>query len=335
MRLLLPGLALSILILLSTGCGNRDKPKTLVLGHAMHLAHPVSEAMAKMAEEVERLSDGKLNIEIYPSAQLGGERQLMELVQIGAVDITKVSGASLGNFVPEIRVLSLPYLFGSSEHAASVFWGEASDVGEGLLETGSKYNLKGIAYYDAGSRSFYTRNTRVTKPEDLEGLKIRVQPSNMATRLIKSLDASPTPIPYGELYTALQSGIVDAAENNPPSFHTARHYEVCEYYIIDRHTTIPDLLVINPTTWNRLSDEEKEWVTKAKETSVAYQRELWNKAVDEAFKVVEEAGVEVIYPDVIPFREMTKPMYEEFKRNNPEIYKWVEKIQQSETISNP
>jgi len=335
MRLLIPGLALSILLLLATGCGSRDKPKTLVLGHAMHLAHPVSEAMAKMAEEVERLSDGKLRIEIYPSAQLGGERQLMELVQIGAVDITKVSGASLGNFVPEIRVLSLPYLFGSSEHAASVFWGEASDVGEGLLETGSKYNLKGIAYYDAGSRSFYTRNTRVTKPEDLEGLKIRVQPSNMATRLIKSLDASPTPIPYGELYTALQSGIVDAAENNPPSFHTARHYEVCEYYIIDRHTTIPDLLVINPNTWNRLTDDEKEWLTKAKETSVDYQRELWNKAVEEAFNVVEEAGVEVIYPDVTPFREMTKPMYDEFKRNNPEIYKWVEKIQQSETISTP
>lgn len=335
MKLVISSLALCMLLISATGCGTRDSSKTLVLGHAMHLAHPVSEAMAKMADEVERLSNGKLTIEIYPSAQLGGERQLMELVQIGAVDITKVSGASLGNFVPEIRVLSLPYLFGSREHAASVFWGDASDVGEGLLATGTKYNLKGIGYYDAGSRSFYTRNTRVTQPEDLKGLKVRVQPSNMATRLIKSLDASPTPIPYGELYTALQSGIVDAAENNPPSFHTARHYEVCEYYIIDRHTTIPDLLVINPDTWKRLSDEEKEWLKTAKETSVDYQRELWKNAVDEAFNVVEEAGVEVIYPDVTPFREMTNPMYQEFKNNNPEIYKWVEKIQQSETILQP
>lgn len=320
--------SLTILVLL--GCNSSDSDrnqKTIILAHAMHLHHPVSVAMKRMAELLDQYSDGKLKLEIYPTGQLGGERELLELVQFGTIGMTKVSAGSLENIVPEMRVFSLPYLFRDSGHMANVLWGE---VGEDMLETGTKYKLKGIAYYDAGSRSFYTKDKMISSPEDLSGMKIRVMPSTMATKLIRMFDASPTPLTYGELYTAFQGGIVDAAENNPPSFYTSRHYEVCNFYILNEHTTIPDVLVLGTHIWNALSEQEKEWLQRAVDDSVELQRVLWEESTEESYRVVEEAGVEIIHPDKEPFRQQSLPMYKDFKENNPKLYKWVERIQQVE-----
>ncbi len=327
-KTLWPLLAIFILFLLN-GCSERDddEPRTIILAHAMHLTHPVSVAMEHMAEYVEENSNGQLRISIYPTGQLGGERTLLELVQIGTIGMTKVSAGALENIVPEMRVFSLPYLFRDMAHADSVLWGE---LGEELLATGDKYRLKGIAYYDAGSRSLYTKDRLVTTPEDLAGMKIRVMPSAMATNLIRTLGASPTPLAYGELYTAFQGGIVDGAENNPPSFYTSRHYEVCEYYILNEHTTIPDVLVLGTHIWESLNDQEREWLQQAVDQSVELQRELWKESVEESYSVVESAGVEIIHPDKEPFRERLQPMHDDFRRNNPDLYQWVERIQEIE-----
>lgn len=319
-----------LFLLIFLGCNNSDSErdqKTIILAHAMHLSHPVSVAMDRMAELLDQYSDGNLKLEIYPTGQLGGERELLELVQFGTIGMTKVSAGSLENIVPEMRVFSLPYLFRNSDHMANVLWGE---VGEDMLETGTKYKLKGIAYYDAGSRSFYTKDTPISSPDDLSGMKIRVMPSAMATKLIRTLNASPTPLAYGELYTAFQGGIVDAAENNPPSFYTSRHYEVCSYYILNEHTTIPDVLVLGTHIWNTLSDQEKEWLRRAVDDSVELQRTLWKESVEESYRVVEEAGVEIIHPDKEPFRQQSQPMYQEFEENNPNLHEWVERIQKVE-----
>jgi tripartite ATP-independent transporter DctP family solute receptor len=239
--------------------------------------------------------------------------------------MTKVSAGSLENIVPEMRVFSLPYLFRDKEHMEAVLWGE---VGNELLDTGTRYLLKGVAYYDAGSRSFYTRDRIIHTPDDLTGMKIRVMPSAMATKLIRTLGASPTPLAYGELYTAFQGGIVDAAENNPPSFYTSRHYEVCSYYILNEHTSIPDVLVLGTKVWHSLSEQEREWLQRAIDDSVELQRVLWEESVEESYRIVEEAGVEIIHPDKEPFRESSLPLYDEFRENNPELYKWVERIRQ-------
>lgn len=317
-------------LLVLLGCNRSDSErnqKTIILAHAMHLNHPVSIAMERMAELLDQYSDGKLTLKIYPTGQLGGERQLLELVQFGTLGMTKVSAGSLENIVPDMRVFSLPYLFRDSDHMANVLWG---DVGEDMLDTGTKYRLKGIAYYDAGSRSFYTKDTMISSPDDLSGMKIRVMPSAMATKLIRMFNASPTPLAYGELYTAFQGGIVDAAENNPPSFYTSRHYEVCNYYILNEHTTIPDVLVLGTHVWNALSDQERKWLQRAVDDSVELQRKLWKESVEESYSVVEEAGVQIIYPDKEPFRELSMPMYKEFEENNPELYEWVERIQKVE-----
>lgn len=317
-----------ILMLISLGCSNsqsENDQKTIILAHAMHLTHPVTIAMDRMAELAEEESGGKLKIEIYPTGQLGGERELLELVQIGTIGITKISGAVLENIVPSMQAMSLPYLFRNEEHFANVLWG---DVGHDLLLEGEKYRLRGIAYYDAGMRSFYSVGRPINTPADLAGMKIRVQPSVMAINLIRAYGGSATPLAYGELYTAFQGGIVDGAENNPPSFYTSRHYEVTDYYILNEHTAVPDVLVIGTKVWDNLSEQERTWLMDAVNESVDYQRELWKESEEESLRIVQEAGVEVIYPDKEPFRERVQHIYDNIRERDPELYRWIERIQQ-------
>lgn len=321
-------LAVTIFLLIFQGCGNSqsdEEHKTIILAHAMHLTHPVTIAMDRMAELVDEKSGGELKIEIYPTGQLGGERELLELVQIGTIGMTKISGAVLENIVPAMKAMSVPYLFRDEEHFADVLWG---DVGHDLLLEGEKFRLRGIAYYDAGMRSFYSVGRPINTPADLAGMKIRVQPSVMAINLIQAYGGSATPLSYGELYTAFQGGIVDGAENNPPSYYTSRHYEVTDYYILNEHTAVPDVLVIGTEVWDNLSEQEREWLMDSVNESVEFQRELWKESEEESLRIVQEAGVEVIHPDKEPFRERVQHIYDDIRENKPELYKWVERIQQ-------
>ena len=242
------------------GCAEISSVKKLKLAHGLDMQHPVHKGMEFMAQSVREKSGGKLEIEIYPSQQLGTERQCLELLQIGSLAMTKVSAAVMENFAPNIQVLSLPYIFRGREHNYKVLDGA---VGEKLLLQSEKFWLRGLTYFDAGQRSFYTKKP-VNNPDDLANLKkIRVQESVTAMNLVRSLGGAPTPISWGELYTALQQGIVDGAENNPPSFYTSRHYEVCKYYTLNEHTAVPDILVIGTVAWNSLSPQEQEWLQEA------------------------------------------------------------------------
>jgi TRAP-type C4-dicarboxylate transport system substrate-binding protein len=191
------------------------------------------------------------------------------------------------------------------------------------------YWLKGLTYYDAGSRSFYTTNRPVHSPEDLQGLKIRVQESATAMRMVRMLGGAPTPISWGELYTALQQGVVDGAENNPPSFHLSRHYEVARYFMINEHSAVPDVLVMSSTVWNGLTEEQQGWLMEAAEESARHQRILWREATEAALEAVEAAGVEVIYPDRGPFADRVADIFEVY-RDRPEIYALIRRIQEVE-----
>jgi len=166
----------------------------------------------------------------------------------------------------------------------------------------------------------------VNRPEDLEGLKIRVQESATAMQLVSALGASPTPISWGELYTALQQGVVDGAENNPPSFYLSHHYEVCKYYILNEHTAVPDMLLIGTPLWDRLDDQERQWLQEAAAAATDYQRQLWQAAEAEALAAVKAAGVKIIRPNKKPFFEQTKHLLEQY-RDQPSIYKLIQKIQ--------
>lgn len=310
-------------VVLLTSCGNVRETKTLKLAHGLDVNHSVHKAMLKMGEHLEELSDGKMSVEVYPNQQLGSERENLELLQIGSLDMTKVSSGVLENFAPKMKVFGLPFLFRDKAHAFSVLDGE---IGQNLLNESEQFWLKGLSYYDAGSRSFYTKKPMNT-PDDLKGLKIRVMESESAMDMVRSLGGSPTPISWGELYTALQQGVVDGAENNPPSFYLSRHYEVCRYYTLNEHTMLPDVLLISTHTWNRLTNVEQNWVREAAMRSVGYQRGLWEQSEQEALEAVKKAGVEIVRPDKTPFFKQVESLYTKYKEN-PELADLIEKIRE-------
>ena len=194
---------LAILLFSLNSCESIQKTKTIKLAHGLDMSHPVHKAMEFMASDLEKRSGGTLAIEIYPNQQLGNERQTVELLQIGSLGMTKVSAAIMENFAPNMKVFGLPFLFRDRAHAFEVLDGK---IGKELLDGGQKYWLKGLGYYDSGSRSFYTKDRPISKPEDLKGLKIRVMESVTAMNMVNSLGGSPTPISWGELYTSLQQG---------------------------------------------------------------------------------------------------------------------------------
>ncbi len=299
---------------LLSGCSKKKSEKhVLKLAHSLSTKHPVHKALEYMSKEVYEKSEGKLKIDVYPGGQLGSERECIEQLQLGALAMTKTSTGPLESFVPEVKVLGLPYIFRDKTHKDKILKGK---IGKELLAAGEKVGLKGLCFYDAGARSFYTTNNAIRTPEDLEGMKIRVQQSHIAMKMIEAMGASPTPIDWGELYTSLQQGVVDGAENNPPSFYESNHYQICKYYTLDEHTQPPDMVLISTAVWNKLSPELQQALNDAVAESVPYYEELWNKRVAESLAKVREAGVEVIIPDKEPFIEAVKSMYGEFKGTN-------------------
>jgi len=313
------------LLLLIISCDKQSDINTIKLGHGLDPTHPVHKAMEYMAEKVKEKSNGKLQVEIYPSQQLGTERECVELLQIGSLGMTKISASIIEGFAPTFTIFNLPYVFSSKEHNHRILDGE---IGKRILLSGESKLLRGLCYYDAGSRSFYTKSIPINSPADLDGLKIRTQESATSVKLVNALGGSATPISWGELYTALQQGVVDGAENNPPSFYLSRHYEVCKYYSLDEHTSVPDVLVISTKIWNNLTRQEQEWLQEAVDESAVYERKIWEEASQEALQKVAEAGVKIIYPDKKPFEEKVKSLYEEYKINNPEVYKLLLEIKE-------
>ena len=314
---------LILVAILFGGCSEKSDVKVIKLGHGLDASHPVHKAMVFMSEELVKNSNGKMRIDIYPSQQLGTERECVELLQIGSLGMTKVSASILEGFASSFTIFNLPYVFRDEAHLFSILDGE---IGKRILRSGEQKLIRGVCYYDAGSRSFYTKDKPINSPDDLTGLKIRTQESATSVKLVNSLGGSATPISWGELYTALQQGVVDGAENNPPSFYLSKHYEVCKYYSLDEHTAVPDVLIISTKIWNSLNEEEKGWFQAAVDASVVYQRKIWKEATIEALEKVAESGVKIIHPNKKPFEEKVVSLYEEYKTKDPDLYKLLLEI---------
>jgi len=313
-------LLLSTLWLLSS-CSRQQDVVTLRMAHTLDQEHVVHKAMVKMAERLAFYSNGSMEIRIYSGGQLGSERELVELLQIGSLALTKVSAAPLEGFVPMMKIFSLPYVFRDSAHLWTVLEGQ---IGQQMLDAMSPVHLKGLGYYDAGSRSFYTTQRAIQSPADLKGLKFRVPNSQTAVEMVKALGGAATPVDWGELYTALQQGVVDGAENNPPSFYLSRHYELSKYFILDEHSSVPDVILMSRHLWEQLTPEQQRWVQQAMDDSVVYQRTLWQEASDDALAKVKAHGVQVIYPDKTLFRQAVQPLHDQLK--GTEIGDLLEKI---------
>jgi len=307
---------------LLNSCAKDTGTRVLKLAHSLPMDHPVHAAIVYMGGRLSELSAGSMRMDIYPGGQLGSERELMELLQIGSLAMTKVSSSPMEGFVPKMKVFSVPYVFRDAGH----FWDVLnSDLGKSLLLEGESVRLRGLGYYDAGSRSFYMVDEPVHTPEDLNGKKIRVVKSQTAVKMIDALGGSGTPISWGELYTALQQGVVDGAENNPPSFYISKHYEVAKYYTLDEHTFVPDIVLISSYVWQTLEPQEQVWLQQAMDESVEYQRDLWLSSTKLALDKVQEAGVQIIRPDKQAFADKVQTMHEEYK-GSP-VYDLMQKIQ--------
>lgn len=311
-------------VLAGGGAGARQQ-MVLKLGHALDTGHPVHVALEHMATRLEELSGGTVSLDIYPSAVLGGEVECLEQVQNGSLDMTKVSAAVMENFVPEMGVFGLPYIFRDGEQYWRVLDGP---IGADLLKKGEPKLLRGLCYYDSGSRNFYTRSKPIRTPDDLKGLKIRVMNSATAIDMVKAMGGAPTPISWGELYSALAQGTVDGAENNPPSFTSNKHYEVCKHFTLDGHTRIPDVVLIGTKSWDRLSPQIREWIQKAANESSSFQRELWHRETIRSLEIAEAEGVTIYEVDQTPFVTKVAPMLEEIA--DPAVRSLVRQIQETD-----
>jgi tripartite ATP-independent transporter DctP family solute receptor len=295
----------------------------LILAHAMMVDHPVHFGMERFAEEVHRLSAGKIKVSIYPNGQLGSVKDLLELVQLGGVSMTMGSSLSVEAFSPLVGILNLPFLYRDKQHYFEVL---DSAIGEELLEAPVEKRIRGLAYYDAGDRSFYA-NRPIRSPADLKGLKLRVMENATAIRMVKLLGGSPTPMPYGEVYTALQQGVIDGAENNITALTVNRHGEVSKFYSKNEHIFAPDILIISEQVWAGLTDEERRWVRAAADASKLHQRSVWQEREEAYEKEAREVlRVNFIHPDKEPFRKAVEVLHQEFAARGEDYRRLIEAI---------
>lgn len=314
-------LILIILAIVSCRKGS-DRKLILTVGHNLNEETPIHKSLIYMKKELAQLSNDTIELRIYPNSQLGSDIENLNMVQQGILSMTKASAAAVEGFVPEMSVFSLPYLFQDNEH----YWRFlTSPKGEELLNAGVNKGFKGLCYYDAGSRSFYTSKKPILKPEDLRGVKIRVMSSQTAQNMVKTMGGMPETIPFGELYSALQQGVVDGAENNASSYYLDRHYEVCKYFSLDEHTRVPDLLLISSVLWEQISEERQEWILEAAGLAAFEEKRLWEEETQFYMNKLKEEGVQIYYPDKSLFASKTSAMRDNLR--NEKEQQIIEEIQ--------
>lgn len=298
------GLVLSSL----TGCG-RSEGRVLRAADNNPAGYPTVEGVRRFADLLRSRSDGALNVKLYPGGQLGQEKDTLEITIFGGVDFNRVNLAPLNSIARETLVPTLPFMFRSTEHMRAAMDGAP---GETILDSLRPHGLVGLCFYDSGARSFYTTERPIERPEDLNGLKIRVQNSDLYVSMIEALGGDATPMPFGEVYQGLLQGVVDGAENNWPSYESTRHFEAAKFYSLTRHVLAPEVLVMSRKRWEKLTAKEQELVRTCARDSVPHMRQLWDERVEASKAIVLEGGVEVVSPDPAPFQQKVQPVWDRY-----------------------
>jgi len=318
--------ALGIILIAAPGCskkGGGGKALVLKASDDHPMEYPTTQGLVEMGRIIEEKTGGRIKVQVFPSAQLGSETQTIENTQMGVLDINRVSCAPLSEFSKTMGVLSMPYLFRDYEHFRKVLDGPIGvEVGKDLEEKG----LKVLAYYDSGARSFYNTKRPINTPADLKGLKIRTQKSQVMVDLVNALGAVATPMSFEEVYSSLQTGVIDGAENNAPSYLTTNHYEVAKNFSLNEHARVPDIVLISMKTWNKLSPADRKIVADAAKESEKKQSELWAKYEKESLDKVKAAGCKINTPDQTPFRELVKPMYDKYGAQFGDLVKRIQDV---------
>lgn len=285
---------------------------TIVLRYAYASnSQPVIDSMNEFGRLVSEKTNGSVKIEYFPDGQLGGETELIELTQTGAIDFTKVSGSALESFSKDYSVFAVPYIFDSEEHFFDVM--EDSAIMDPVYQSTKELGFVGLTYYDSGQRSFYMSDGPVTSTADLKGKKIRVMQSETAIKMVELLGGSPVPMGSSEVYTSLQSNLIDGSENNEFVLYTAGHGGVAKYYSYDEHTRVPDIVLMNEATKERLTAEQNEAIVEAAKESTTFEKKVFKKAVEaEKKQAQEEYGVVFNEVDNTEFQKLVEPLHQEF-----------------------
>ena len=285
--------------------------------------YPTVMAVKFMSDYIKQKTGGKDSIKVYTGNQLGGEKDTIEQVKIGALDLVRINVAPMNNICPETMVPTMPFLFRSKEHMRKVLDGP---IGDEILKACEKQGFIGLAFYDSGSRSLYTVKKPVKSLADVKGLKIRVQQSDLWVALLQAMGANATPMPYGEVYTGLKTGIVDGAENNWPSYESSRHFEVAKFYAITEHSLAPEILLFSKKVWDTLTPDDQKIIRQAAKESVPFMRKLWDERELKSRKTVEGGGSQIVAVDKKPFQDAMKPVYDKFI-TDPGLKDMIRRIQ--------
>ncbi|MCI3921116.1 TRAP transporter substrate-binding protein [Paenibacillus sp. TRM 82003] len=305
----------------SGGDAAKGQTYTFRLAEAHPADYPTTKGDIRFAELVKERTNGRITIDVFPSAQLGEEKSVIEQVQLGAIEFTRVSTGPMGEFNKDFGVFSLPYIFDNDDHVWKFL---LSDAGTSLLDSLESSGMKGLAYYSSGSRSFYSSKP-ITKLEDLKGMKIRVIENKLNIDIMKALGASATPMPYGEVYSSLQTGVIDAAENNYPSYFSSKHFEVAPHYLLDSHQRVPEVLLVSKPIWDKLSKEDQDIIKQAALDSIDYQREEWAKYEKESEEAVRAGGATITeVTDLQPWKDAVAPVIESYREEYKEILDAIE-----------
>ncbi|MBE3636796.1 TRAP transporter substrate-binding protein [Mangrovicoccus algicola] len=279
--------------------------------------YPVSIAMESFLEEVSEKTGGEISGKVFHNGVLGDQPDAIEQMRLGAIDFGEFSLGPMGQAVPETNVVSLPFIFASVPDMYRLMDGEVgAAIGEGMKAKG----IMPLGWYTAGARSFYNSERPITAPADVEGMKVRVMSNDLFVQMVEAMDGNATPMAFGEVYQSIKTGVVDGAENNPPSYESTNHYEVAKYFSLTEHLIIPECLCMSLKTWEKLTPEQQEIVLSAGQASATYQRELWAEREAQSLETVKAGGTEINeIADKAPFQEAMTPVYDAFLAANPDL----------------
>lgn len=287
--------------------------------------YPTVLAVRHMGELLKQRTNGRLSIKVYAQGSLGSEKDAIEQTKIGALQLVRVNAAAMNNICEATIVPTMPFLFRSTDHMRHVLDGP---VGDDILKSCEKNGFIGLAWYDSGSRSLYTTKRPIRTLADAKGMKIRVQQSDLWVSLMEAMHANATPMPWGEVYTGLKTGLVDGAENNWPSYESSRQFEVAKYYSMTEHSMAPEMLLFSKLAWDRLPAADQQIVRQAAKDSVPYMRKLWDEREAKSRKIVEASGVQIIQVDKASFQAAMKPVYDRFI-TSPQMKDYVRRAQET------
>ena len=271
--------------------------------------YPTVEGFREMTRLLETRSGGRLRTKLFPGSVLGEEKDTLEITIFGGLDFNRVNLGPLNSIAQETLVPTLPFMFRSIAHMRNAMDGAPGDA---ILSALEPHGLIGLCFYDSGARSFYTTSRLIEGPEDLEGLKIRVQNSDLFVSMVEALGADATPMAYGEVYQGLLQGVVDGAENNWPSYESSRHFEAAKYYSLTRHVMAPEMLVMSAKRWAKLSPDDRSLVRQCARDSVPVMRAIWDARVERSREIVMATGVQLIEPDIAPFQVRVRPVWDRY-----------------------